>query len=77
MAGPGITDSSAGNVRAAVEGFLKRLGTDYIDFYYCSAALPAEALILLLALQLRLLALQLRLLVGFTHLGDERLAPGH
>ena len=32
--GPGITDSSAANVRTAVEGSLKRLGTDYIDLYY-------------------------------------------
>ena len=32
--GPGVTDSSAANVRAAVVGSLKRLGTDYIDLYY-------------------------------------------
>ncbi len=32
--GPGVTDSSVANVRAAVEGSLKRLGTDYIDLYY-------------------------------------------
>src|SRR3989449_8116350 len=32
--GPGVTDSSAENVRAAVEGSLKRLGTDHIDLYY-------------------------------------------
>ncbi len=32
--GPGVTDSSAANVRAAVEGSLTRLGTDYIDLYY-------------------------------------------
>ena len=32
--GSGVTDSSAGNVRAAVEGSLQRLGTDYIDLYY-------------------------------------------
>jgi aryl-alcohol dehydrogenase-like predicted oxidoreductase len=32
--GPGVTDSSAGNVRVAVEGSLKRLGTDHIDLYY-------------------------------------------
>ena len=31
---PGVMDSSAANVRAAVEGSLKRLGTDYIDLYY-------------------------------------------
>ncbi|MET0842551.1 MAG: aldo/keto reductase [Mycetocola sp.] len=32
--GPGTVDSSAANVKAAVEGSLKRLGTDYIDLYY-------------------------------------------
>jgi aryl-alcohol dehydrogenase-like predicted oxidoreductase len=32
--GAGVTDSSAVNIRTAVEGSLKRLGTDYIDLYY-------------------------------------------
>ncbi|MGH7603859.1 MAG: aldo/keto reductase [Gemmatimonadaceae bacterium] len=32
--GPGVVDSRAANVRAAVEGSLKRLGTDRIDLYY-------------------------------------------
>src|SRR4051794_39303459 len=32
--GPGTIDSSPGNVRAAVEGSLSRLGTDHIDLYY-------------------------------------------
>jgi aryl-alcohol dehydrogenase-like predicted oxidoreductase len=32
--GPGVTDSSPANVRTAVEGSLKRLGTDRIDLYY-------------------------------------------
>ncbi|WP_109525791.1 MULTISPECIES: aldo/keto reductase [Nocardia] len=32
--GPGVIDSSAANIRAAVEGSLKRLGTDRIDLYY-------------------------------------------
>jgi aryl-alcohol dehydrogenase-like predicted oxidoreductase len=32
--GPGVIDSSAGNVKAAVEGSLMRLGTDHIDLYY-------------------------------------------
>ncbi|WP_327727133.1 aldo/keto reductase [Streptomyces sp. NBC_00487] len=32
--GPRVIDSSAGNVKAAVEGSLKRLGTDHIDLYY-------------------------------------------
>src|SRR5437016_3829867 len=32
--GPGVLDSSSANIRAAVEGSLKRLGTDHIDLYY-------------------------------------------
>ncbi len=32
--GPGVTDSSPANIRAAVEGSLRRLGTDHIDLYY-------------------------------------------
>jgi aryl-alcohol dehydrogenase-like predicted oxidoreductase len=32
--GPGVLDSSAANIRAAVDGSLKRLGTDRIDLYY-------------------------------------------
>jgi aryl-alcohol dehydrogenase-like predicted oxidoreductase len=32
--GPGVTDSSGPNIRAAVEGSLKRLRTDHIDLYY-------------------------------------------
>ncbi|MGW0368039.1 aldo/keto reductase [Streptomyces coeruleorubidus] len=32
--GPYVLDSSPANIRTAVEGSLKRLGTDYIDLYY-------------------------------------------
>jgi aryl-alcohol dehydrogenase-like predicted oxidoreductase len=32
--GPRVIDSSPENIRAAVEGSLKRLGTDHIDLYY-------------------------------------------
>jgi aryl-alcohol dehydrogenase-like predicted oxidoreductase len=32
--GPGVLDSGPANIRAAVEGSLTRLGTDYIDLYY-------------------------------------------
>jgi aryl-alcohol dehydrogenase-like predicted oxidoreductase len=32
--GPGRLDSGPANIRAAVEGSLRRLGTDYIDLYY-------------------------------------------
>jgi aryl-alcohol dehydrogenase-like predicted oxidoreductase len=33
-AGPGTLDSSPANIRTAIEGSLKRLGTDRIDLYY-------------------------------------------
>ncbi|MEV6732238.1 MULTISPECIES: aldo/keto reductase [unclassified Streptomyces] len=33
-AGPGVLDSSPANVRTAVEGSLRRLGTDHIDLCY-------------------------------------------
>jgi aryl-alcohol dehydrogenase-like predicted oxidoreductase len=33
-AGPGVIDSSPDNVKTAVEGSLRRLGTDHIDLYY-------------------------------------------
>ncbi|MEU0051327.1 aldo/keto reductase [Streptomyces sp. NPDC006309] len=32
--GPGVIDGSASNVKTAVEGSLKRLGTHHIDLYY-------------------------------------------
>jgi aryl-alcohol dehydrogenase-like predicted oxidoreductase len=32
--GPGVLDSSPANIRVAVEGSLRRLGTEYIDLYY-------------------------------------------
>jgi aryl-alcohol dehydrogenase-like predicted oxidoreductase len=32
--GPGAMDSTPANVRTAIEGSLKRLGTDHIDLYY-------------------------------------------
>lgn len=32
--GSGVLDSSPANIRVAVEGSLKRLGTDHIDLYY-------------------------------------------
>lgn len=32
--GPGAIDSAPANVKAAVEGSLRRLGTDHIDLYY-------------------------------------------
>ena len=44
-AGPGSLDSSPANIRTAVEGSLRRLGTDHIDLYYqhrVDRAIPIE-----------------------------------
>jgi aryl-alcohol dehydrogenase-like predicted oxidoreductase len=44
--GPGAPDSSPDNIRAAVDGSLRRLGTDHIDLYYqhrVDPATPIEA----------------------------------
>ena len=38
---PGVTDSGPANVRSAVEGSLRRLGTDHIDLYYQHRVDPA------------------------------------
>ncbi|MEW2513864.1 aldo/keto reductase [Streptomyces sp. NPDC046870] len=40
-AGPNVLDSSPANVRTAVEGSLRRLGTDRIDLYYQHRVDPA------------------------------------
>jgi aryl-alcohol dehydrogenase-like predicted oxidoreductase len=42
--GPGVIDSSPANIRAAVEGSLKRLGTDHIDLYYQHRVDPKTAI---------------------------------
>jgi aryl-alcohol dehydrogenase-like predicted oxidoreductase len=38
-------DSGPENIRAAVEGSLKRLGTDYIDLYYQHRVDPATPMV--------------------------------
>src|SRR4029077_167707 len=38
---PGVTDSSPATVRAAVEGSLRRLGTDHIELHYQHRVDPA------------------------------------
>jgi aryl-alcohol dehydrogenase-like predicted oxidoreductase len=42
--GPGHVDSSPANIRTAVEGSLKRLGTDHIDLYYQHRVDPNTAI---------------------------------
>jgi aryl-alcohol dehydrogenase-like predicted oxidoreductase len=40
-AGPGHLDSSPANIRTAIEGSLRRLGTDHVDLYYQHRVDPA------------------------------------
>ena len=42
--GAGVLDSSPANIRAAVEGSLRRLGTDHIDLYYQHRVDPKVAI---------------------------------
>src|SRR6266478_4035833 len=42
--GPGVLDSSPANIRDAVDGSLKRLGTDHIDLYYQHRVDPKTAM---------------------------------
>src|SRR5256885_12513955 len=42
--GPGVLDSSPANIRTAVEGSLKRLGTDRLDLYHPHRAGPQPPL---------------------------------
>jgi aryl-alcohol dehydrogenase-like predicted oxidoreductase len=42
--GPGALDSSPANIRTAVEGSLRRLGTDHIDLYYQHRVDPNTAI---------------------------------
>ena len=42
--GPGHLDSSPANVRTAIEGSLRRLGTDHVDLYYQHRVDPATAI---------------------------------
>jgi aryl-alcohol dehydrogenase-like predicted oxidoreductase len=75
--GPGVLDSSPANIRAAVEGSLKRLGTDRIDLYYqhrVDPETPIEATVGALA---ELVAEGKILYVGLSEAGPETIRRAH
>ncbi|MGW1025978.1 aldo/keto reductase [Streptomyces sp. NPDC002577] len=75
--GPGVVDSSPGNVKAAVEGSLKRLGTDHIDLYYqhrVDRSTPIEETIGALA---ELVAEGKVLHIGLSEAGPETIRRAH
>jgi aryl-alcohol dehydrogenase-like predicted oxidoreductase len=75
--GPGVLDSSPPNIRTAVEGSLKRLGTDRIDLYYqhrVDASTPIEETVGALA---ELVAEGKVLHVGVSEAGPETIRRAH
>ena len=74
---PGVTDSSPANIRAAVEGSLRRLGTDYIDLYYqhrVDPATPIEDTVQTLA---ELVAEGKILHIGLSEAGPDTIRRAH
>src|SRR5438094_2980758 len=75
--GPGVLDSSPANIRTAVEGSLKRLGTDRIDLYYqhrVDANTPIEDTVRALA---ELVTEGKVLHIGLSEAGPETIRRAH
>jgi aryl-alcohol dehydrogenase-like predicted oxidoreductase len=75
--GAGVLDSSPANIRTAVEGSLKRLGTDRIDLYYqhrVDPDTPIEGTVGALA---ELMAEGKVLHIGLSEAGPETIRRGH
>jgi len=75
--GPGSLDSSPANIRIAVEGSLKRLGTDRIDLYYqhrVDPNVPIEDTVGALA---ELVAAGKVLHIGLSEAGPETIRRAH
>ena len=75
--GPGVIDSSPANIRVAVEGSLKRLGTDHIDLYYqhrVDPKVPIEDVVGALA---KLVAEGKIRYIGLSEAGPETIRRAH
>ncbi|MEV0150535.1 MULTISPECIES: aldo/keto reductase [unclassified Nonomuraea] len=75
--GPGVIDSSAGNVKAAVEGSLKRLGTDHIDLYYQHRVDPNTPMEETVGALAELVAEGKVLHIGISEAGPETIRRAH
>ena len=75
--GPGVTDSSPGNVTAAVEGSLKRLGTDHIDLYYQHRVDPNTPIEETVGALAELVAAGKVLYIGLSEAGTETIRRAH
>jgi aryl-alcohol dehydrogenase-like predicted oxidoreductase len=75
--GAGVLDSSPANIRAAVEGSLKRLGTDRIDLYYQHRVDPHTPIEDTVGALAELVAEGKVLHVGLSEAGPETIRRGH
>ena len=76
-AGPGVLDSSPANIRTAVEGSLKRLGTDRIDLYYQHRVDPNTPIEDTIGALAELVAEGKVLHIGLSEAGPETIRRAH
>jgi aryl-alcohol dehydrogenase-like predicted oxidoreductase len=75
--GPGVLDSSPANIRTAVEGSLKRLGTDRIDLYYQHRVDPKTPIEDTVGALAELVAEGKVLHIGLSEAGPETIRRAH
>jgi aryl-alcohol dehydrogenase-like predicted oxidoreductase len=75
--GPGVLDSSPANIRTAVEGSLKRLGTDRIDLYYQHRVDPNTPIEDTVGALAELIAEGKVLHIGLSEAGPETIRRAH
>jgi aryl-alcohol dehydrogenase-like predicted oxidoreductase len=75
--GAGVLDSSPANIRTAVEGSLKRLGTDRIDLYYQHRVDPDTPIEDTVGALAELVAEGKVLHIGLSEAGPETIRRGH
>ncbi|QJY45491.1 aldo/keto reductase [Pseudonocardia broussonetiae] len=75
--GPGTTDSSPANIRTAVEGSLRRLGTDRIDLYYQHRVDPGTPIEDVVGALAELVAEGKVLHIGLSEAGPDTIRRAH
>jgi len=75
--GPGVLDSRPANIRTAVEGSLKRLGTDRIDLYYQHRVDPDTPIEETVGALAELVAEGKVLHIGLSEAGPETIRRAH
>src|SRR3954452_21636904 len=75
--GPGVLDSSPANIRMAVEGSLKRLGSDHIDLYYQHRVDPNTPIEDTVGALAELVAEGKVLRIGLSEAGPETIRRAH